>query len=119
MRTRRITLIVLLAALLFLVPSAVQFYTDWLWFGEVGHQPVYARRLAAQSTIWLLGVGIAFGVLLLTLRTAFRVFPRREIVVVTPEGPRGIVVDPAKLRPLATLVSAAGALLIASIAGAR
>jgi len=37
----------------------------------------------------------------------------------TPEGPRAIVVDPARLRPVVTLASAAGAVLVASIAAAQ
>ena len=39
--------------------------------------------------------------------------------MMTPEGPRAIVVDPARLRPFVTLVSAAGAVLVASIAAAQ
>ena len=119
MTTRRITLLVLLVAVFFLLPSGVQFYADWLWFGEVGYQGVYARSLATQSTLWLTTFVIAFGVLTLNLRLAFRVLTRREIVMMTPEGPRAIVVDPARLRPIVTLASAAGAVLVASIAAAQ
>jgi len=119
MTTRRITLLVLLVAVFFLLPSGVQFYGDWLWFGEVGYQGVYARTLATQSTLWLATFVLAFGVLLLNLRLAFRVLTRREIVMMTPEGPRAIVVDPARLRPVVTLASAAGAVLVASIAAAQ
>ena len=119
MTSRRLTLLVLLVAVFFLLPSGVQFYADWLWFGEVGYQGVYARSLATQSTLWLTTFLVAFGVLTLNLRLAFRVLTRREIVMVTPEGPRAIVVDPARLRPVVTLVSAAGAVLVASIAAAQ
>ena len=119
MTSRRLTLLVLLVALFFLLPTGVQFYADWLWFGEVGYQGVYARTLTAQSTLWLTTFVIAFGVLTLNLRLAFRVLTRREIVMVTPEGPRAIVVDPTRLRPVVTLASAAGALLVASIAAAQ
>jgi uncharacterized membrane protein (UPF0182 family) len=119
MTSRRLTLLVLLVAVFFLLPSGVQFYADWLWFGEVGYQGVYARSLATQSTLWLTTFVIAFAVLMLNLRLAFRVLTRREIVMMTPEGPRAIVVDPARLRPVVTLASAAGALLVASIAAAQ
>ena len=119
MTSRRLTLLVLLVAVFFLLPSGVQFYADWLWFGEVGYQGVYARSLATQSTLWLTTFVVAFGVLTLNLRLAFRVLTRREIVMMTPEGPRAIVVDPARLRPVVTLVSAAGAVLVASIAAAQ
>jgi uncharacterized protein len=119
MTSRRLSLLALLVAVFFLLPSVVHFYADWLWFGEVGYQAVYARSLTTQSTLWLTTFVIVFGVLTLNLRLAFRVLTRREIVMVTPEGPRAIVVDPTRLRPIVTLVAAAGAVLVASIAAAQ
>jgi uncharacterized membrane protein (UPF0182 family) len=119
MTSRRLTLLALLVAVFFLLPSGVQFYTDWLWFGEVGYQGVYAKTLTTQSTLWLTAFAVAFGLLTINLRVAFRVLTRREIVVVTPEGPRAIVVDPTRLRPIVTLAAAAGAVLVASIAAAQ
>src|SRR5690349_11516746 len=119
MTPRRITLLVLIASALLFLPSAVEFYTDWLWFGEVGFQRVYARTLATQSTLWVGAFAVAFGLLSLDLRVAFRVLTRREIVVVTPEGPRAIVVDPTRLRPLVTLAAAGAAILVASVAASQ
>ena len=40
-----------LFALVFLLPGAVSFYTDWLWFGETGYQAVYGRTLYTQSLL--------------------------------------------------------------------
>jgi uncharacterized membrane protein (UPF0182 family) len=119
MTSRRLTVAALLIATLILVPSAVDFYTDWLWFGEVGFQPIYARVITTQSTLFLAAFALAFGALYLNVRLAFRVLTRREIVVVTPEGPRQIVVDPTRLRPLVAIVSAAAAVLVASLAAAK
>jgi uncharacterized protein len=119
MTSRRLTLLGLLVAVFFLLPSAVQFYTDWLWFAEVGYQGVYARGLTTQSTLGLVAFGLGFAVLYLNLRLAFRVLVRREIVVVTPEGPRAIVVDPTRLRPLLGLVAAGGAALLATMAASN
>jgi uncharacterized membrane protein (UPF0182 family) len=113
--SRRVTLIVLVLAVLFLLPSGVEFYTDWLWFGEVGYQAVYARTLTAQSTLWLGAFAVGLGVFLLNFRLAFRVLTRREIVMVTPEGPRVIAVDPLRLRPVVLLASMGAAALVASV----
>jgi uncharacterized membrane protein (UPF0182 family) len=45
--------LVLLAAMVFLAgPSLVRFYTDWLWFAELGYQPVYLRMLQSQATLF-------------------------------------------------------------------
>jgi uncharacterized membrane protein (UPF0182 family) len=116
---RRLSLLVFLAALFLLVPSAVRFYTDWLWFEEVGYQGVYARGLTTQSMLWLGTFALAFAVVYGNLRLAFRVLTRREIVVVTPEGPRAIVIDPTRLRPVIALAATVAGLLFASIAGAN
>ena len=40
-----------LASALVVVPAAVVFYTDWLWFGETGYQAVFARILSTQSVL--------------------------------------------------------------------
>ena len=41
------------AVLLFLAgPSLVRFYTDWLWFGEVGYQHVFLTMLRSQGTLF-------------------------------------------------------------------
>ena len=31
--------------LLMAVPSFTEFYTDWLWFGEVGYRGVYLKSI--------------------------------------------------------------------------
>ena len=41
-------LILLLFVLLLVVPSAVEYYTDWLWFRELGYEGVFLRTLNAQ-----------------------------------------------------------------------
>jgi len=37
--------------LLFGVPSFVDFWADWLWFGEVGYQPLFLRILSLQAVL--------------------------------------------------------------------
>ena len=53
MRRRPILVIVALFAVLFIAgPSLVAFYGDWLWFGELGYQSVYATILRAQALLF-------------------------------------------------------------------
>ena len=33
------------------VPSAAKFYTDWLWFKELGYESVFLRSLSAQALV--------------------------------------------------------------------
>src|SRR4030066_2485123 len=42
--------------LLFILPKLIGFFTDWLWFGEVGYTQVFTTRLITQL---LLGVSVA------------------------------------------------------------
>ena len=49
----RTALLVAAVALFAVVPSVATFYTDWLWFGEVGYQSVFATRLATQAGLFV------------------------------------------------------------------
>jgi hypothetical protein len=91
---------------LLVVPSLVDFYTDWLWFGEVGYQSVFVKTLATQGLLGSLAFAVVAAFVYLNLRRALSTAKRREFVVVTPDGPRNVVVDPLRLRPL--LVAGAG-----------
>src|SRR5262245_58238767 len=46
-------LVVLAVVLLFVVPSAVTYYTDWLWFRELRYEGIFLRTLNAQSAVFL------------------------------------------------------------------
>ena len=44
--------VIVVAALLFLGgPSLVRFYTDWLWFGEVGYQQVFTTIVRSEDSL--------------------------------------------------------------------
>ena len=49
-RSWRILLLAGLVLAAIVVPTAVAFYTDWLWFGETGYREVFLTTLTAQST---------------------------------------------------------------------
>jgi uncharacterized membrane protein (UPF0182 family) len=110
----------LIAVLLFLgLPVLVRFYTDWLWFGEVGYQSVFLRTLTAKAAISSMVFLASFLVLAFNLRLAFGTLQRREFEILTPEGPRSITVDPGRLRPLIFVVAAVAAFLMASFGSAH
>ena len=46
--------------LFFAGPSLIRFYTDWLWFGEVGYQQVYTTMLRGQATLFTIAFAVAF-----------------------------------------------------------
>ena len=43
-RAWRIPIIAAFLVLLVVLPAAVTFYTDWLWFGETGYQGLCPER---------------------------------------------------------------------------
>jgi uncharacterized membrane protein (UPF0182 family) len=114
-RRLRFPLLIGLFILVMGVPSIVEFYTDWLWFEELGYAHVFLRLISVKSTVWCAVFGVAFAFLYGNLLFAFRVQTRREIVMVTTEGPRAVVVDPQRLRPIVIAASLIGALILAAI----
>lgn len=109
-------ILITIGALLVGVPWFATFYTDWLWFGETGYQAVFLRTLTAQSSLFVAGFLVALLVVAPNLLLAMRSAKRREFVVVTPDGPRTVSVDPRRLTPTVWMVSAIAAAACASYA---
>ena len=55
MRRSRLVPLVLVLLVIFAGPSLITFYTDWLWFGEVGYQFVYST----MAVVGALAIGKA------------------------------------------------------------
>ena len=116
-----IRLIVALLALLLLisVPSFAEIYTEWLWFGEVGFQPMFLKSLATKG---LLGVAVfagAFAFLFANLRLAVR-GPDRPFMLFAGGGDlQPIMLERRHLGFLAAGLSGVLALFISGIASSN
>ena len=110
---RRIPILLALVFLATSIPATAEFYTDWLWYQEVGYQQVFVRTLSARGTIGLVTGGIVLLFLWLNLRLALRSLRRREFTISTPDGPRVISVDSGRIRS----VMFAGALIASVLMG--
>jgi len=109
----RLTIIILAAAILLVVPAAVTFYTDWLWFAEVGYQPVLMRQILAQLALGL-GVGVVvFGLVAANLRVTLRSMAQPYLMLGTLQDGRPLVLDRRQLGRIA----AAAAVFIAFVLG--
>ena len=85
-----------LAVLAFIVlPNAVDFLMEWLWFGSVGYRSVYVTSLRAQASLGSFILGFAFAVLYGNLWIAVRSIASPYIVIGT--GAAGTV-QPATIR---------------------
>ena len=111
-RIPRGLLFVLAIALFAGIPSFAEFYTDWLWFREVGYEDVFVKSLSARATTGTIVGTAVFVVLWLNLRLSLRLLRRREFAISTPEGPRVITVDTTRLRSLIYAAALGAAILI-------
>ena len=61
MRRLRVLWVIGAAFIVFaLLPNFTGFYTDWLWFGEVGYQKVYATEYLAKIGFFVAGAAFAY-----------------------------------------------------------
>jgi uncharacterized membrane protein (UPF0182 family) len=101
-------LVIFLAA-----PSFVRFYTDWLWFGELGYQSVMATMLRSQGTLFTIVFVAMFVWLALNLRLAVASLTDARPIYTSPEG---FHISLPGRRQFSTIANAA-ALIVALLAG--
>jgi uncharacterized membrane protein (UPF0182 family) len=106
--------------LLFLAgPSLLRFYTDWLWFGEVGYQHVFATILRTQGTLFTATFVIAIGWFLLNLRLALASVGDLRPVFTTREGIEVTLPSGKQLRGIASAAATLLAVIIGLYAAGR
>ncbi len=89
----------ILAAIVVLlaVPSGAAFYTDWLWFEELGYQGVFLKTYQAKGLVFTATFVAAFFFLFLNFRLAQRSLSRQQFVLGNTEDGRPIVVETQNL----------------------
>ncbi|HXE79385.1 MAG TPA: UPF0182 family protein, partial [Vicinamibacterales bacterium] len=114
-------LVVLLAILLVVVggPSLVRFYTDWLWFGEVGYQQVFTTMLASQGTLFTIVFATALAFLGVNIRVAAASLSDARPVFTTREGIEVALPGRRQLQSLALALAFIVAVLIGVFAAGR
>jgi uncharacterized membrane protein (UPF0182 family) len=68
------------------MPQLVRYYTDWLWFGEVGFRQVFSTVLRAQSLLFGGAVLASLAWFALNVRVAVATMGDRRPMFVTREG---------------------------------
>ena len=112
-------LLVTVAVLLFLVPSTVTYYTDWVWFRELGYEGIFLRSLNAQVMVFGATFAAAYLFLFFNLRAARGSVKRPSVVVGTAPDGRAITVETGQVTGLAMPVSVIVALGIAFVASRK
>ena len=95
------SLLLLGAVLLFIVPSSVTYYTDWLWFRELGYEGIFVRTLNTQLTVFTATFTAVFLFLFFNLRVARRTITRPHVVMGTGPDGRAIAVETGQIAGLA------------------
>jgi len=107
-----------LAVALFVLPSAATYYTDWLWFQNVGLERVFLRTLNAQALVFLGTFAAVYLFLYSNLRFARRrTAERPRVVLGTGADGRPIAVRGGQIAGLAVPIALVVALIL-GIAGA-
>ncbi len=102
-----------------MLPAAVDFLTDWLWFGEVGYRPVYATELTAKAALAAGAFVVTIAWLGLNVRRALASISPAPLAFTTREGFTVALPTRDQLRPLVMLVVAGAAFLVASFASSQ
>jgi uncharacterized membrane protein (UPF0182 family) len=118
-RPGRIAFALIVVLLLLAGPSLLRFYTDWLWFGEVGYQQVYLTMLRTQGTLFTTAFVMAVGWFLLNLRVALASVGDLHPVFTTREGIEVTLPSGKQLRGIATAAATLLAMIIGLYAAGR
>jgi len=106
-----LTLGLVAVALLFLVPSSAGYYTDWLWFRDLGYEGVFLRTLNAQALAFAATFAAVFVFLYVNLVFARQALRRPQIMFSTGRGGPSLPIQSRQLTNLALPAAAVLALL--------
>jgi len=85
-RLGRLVGLAVIALLVLAAPQLVRYYTDWLWFGEVGFRQVFGTILRTQSFLFVVGFVAALVWFAINVRVAVATMGDRRPTFVTREG---------------------------------
>src|SRR6185312_13081708 len=112
-------LVLLVGVLVFAIPSAASFYTDWLWYRELGFDRLFLRTINAEGSVFGITFLIVWLFLLLNLRIASRAVRQPHIVLGSGRDGQPVVVEGKTVaRWLMPATAIAGFIFGASAAGA-
>ncbi|MEK6629186.1 MAG: UPF0182 family protein [Acidobacteriota bacterium] len=109
-RSIQLTLILGVLVVGLVWPTAAEYYTDWLWFGETGYQQVFATSLLTRLGLGAAVAVVTFLLLFGNFRLALRRFDEPYIVLgVSPADGSPVVLQRRGVSLLVGAVSALGA----------
>jgi uncharacterized membrane protein (UPF0182 family) len=85
-RLGRFVGLIVIALVVLTAPQLVRFYTDWLWFGELGFRQVFTTILRTQSLLFVSGFVLSLVWCALNVKVAVATMGDRRPTFVTREG---------------------------------
>jgi hypothetical protein len=113
LRPGRIAIVVGLVLIALIAPTIVKFYTDWLWFGEVGYRQVFTTMLRSQGLLFVIAFAVAVVWLAANIRVAVAGIGNLRPVFTTREGIEIALPGGRQLRTLGLAISTLLALFVA------
>ena len=104
----------LLAGLLIIMggPYLIVFYTDWLWFGEIGYPQIFTTRLIAQITLFATVFLLTTVWLIVNFHVALSAFSKTQSVFTTGEGIKITLPGSKQMKTIALVIAIIAALLM-------
>ena len=118
-RLFRPTIVLVGLSIVFLLPSVAAFYTDWLWFKEVGFEAVFAKRLRMSFLTGGVVFAAAFAALWANARLALSVLTQPYVVIASSAQGQPILFNRPQVRRAATIIATVAALAMALPASSR
>jgi uncharacterized protein len=109
----RLIVIVVLAVLFLGGPPLLRFYTDWLWFGEVGYQQVFTTIVRSEASLFTITFVIAVLWLVFNLRLALGSMREGRPIFTTQQGIEVALPGRQQLRTIASAI----AMILAGLIG--
>jgi uncharacterized protein len=114
----RKTLLVILVVLLVAFPAVARWYTEWLWFGEVGYRSVFWTPIVWRWIVAAAGALSVFVILFLNVRPLLRLRPIPRVIDLQRTGGQAYRRMVARLRPERLAAIAVGAVAVLAGSGA-
>jgi uncharacterized protein len=111
---RRVLLIVLVGIVLF-SSTLARWYTEWLWFGEVGYRTAFWTPIVSRTLVGLAAGLAVFGILFLNVRPLLRLRGVPKVIDLRSSGGRTYRQITSRLRPPAVTAVVVG--VVSALAG--
>ena len=115
----RLAILIVFALLFFGGPQLVRFYTDWLWFGEVGYQQVFTTIVRSEASLFTIAFVVSVIWLVVNLRLALGSVGEGRPIFTTQQGMEVALPGRQQLRTITSAAAMVASALIGLFASGQ